>query len=151
MTWVISSRPRKIQLSIEQFGEPRDLCKSYKMPTEWHMWVCWDLLPGGFEKSMPGLKSTLSSGSEQVPAIFFFSSAPILDLNEDTWQEYLAHHARGSNQHHQGEFANSEDRTFNCWVRPRISVHSHLPNLPPACWVGVFLNLAPGHKSSQLI
>lgn len=83
--------------------------------------------------------------------LFFFSYAPILDLTEDTWQEYLAPQAHGRNRHHQGEFANSEDRAFSCWVRPRISVCPCLPNLPPACWVGVFLNLPPGHKSSQLI
>lgn len=118
------------------------------MPTEWHMWVCSDLLLGGFEKSLPRLESTLPSGSEQMPAIF--SHAPIL-----TWLRtpvrniwHLMHEEANISI---GEFGNSEDRTFSCWVRPGVSVYPCLPDLPPACWVHVFLNLPPGHKSSQLI
>lgn len=70
-----------------------------------------------FEKSLPGPNQPNHQDQSRCQ-LFFFFLCPILDLIEDTWQAYLAPHACGSNQHHQGEFVNSEDRTFSCWVRP---------------------------------
>lgn len=90
------------------------------MLTDWHVWVCWDLIPGGFEKSLPGFKSTLSSGSEQMPAIFF--SCP---NSGPDWGHLLGIFltrciSRQATLH--GEFGNRKGRTFSGWVRLKTSI-----------------------------
>lgn len=102
-------------------------------------------LPGSFEKSLPGLKSPYHQNQSRCQ-LFFFSHAPVLYVMEATCLEYLSPGAYQSQEHLQGEFGNSAGRNFSWWVRPKVSLYPCLPSLPPACWVGMFLNLPAGQR-----